>query len=112
MVFLLFLLLAIFLPVSSTWATILVIVGCILEVGEVVILRRWSKRLDTSVPLGAGQETMVGERGVVVAPCKPNGTVRVRGELWNARCAAGADTGAAVRVESFDELELVVSPAS
>lgn len=112
MIFLLFLILAIFLPVSSTWATILVIAGCVLEIGEVTILRRWSKRLDKKVPVAAGAETMVGETGTVVSPCRPDGTVRIHGELWNARCEAGADAGTTVRVDALDELLLVVSPAS
>ena len=110
MVFLLCLILAVVLPISSTWSTILVVAGCILEIGEVVVLRRWSKRLDRSVPVAAGAETMVGDRGVVVSPCRPTGTVRVHGELWSARCAEGADAGATVRIDAMDELELVVSP--
>jgi membrane protein implicated in regulation of membrane protease activity len=110
MVFLLCLILAVFLPISTTWAAILIIVGCVLEVGEVVVLRRWSKRLDKAVPVSAGAETMIGGRGTVVSPCRPTGTVRIDGELWNARCEAGADRGAVVRVDALDELELVVSP--
>jgi len=112
MIFLVCLLLAVFLPISGTWATILVIAGCVLEIGEVTILRRWSKRLDKTMPVAAGAETMIGETGVVVAPCRPNGTVRINGELWNARCADGADAGATVRVDALDERVLVVSPAS
>jgi membrane protein implicated in regulation of membrane protease activity len=112
MIFLLCLLLAIFLPISTTWAAILVIAGCVLEIGEVAVLRRWSKRLDKRVPVAAGAETMVGETGTVVSACRPNGTVRIRGELWSARCAEGADAGASVRVDALDELELIVSPTS
>jgi membrane-bound serine protease (ClpP class) len=110
MIFLLCLILAVVLPISSTWTAILIVAGCVLEVGEVVVLRRWSKRLDKKVPVAAGAETMIGERGTVVSPCRPTGTVRVNGELWNARCAAGADAGAAVRIDALEELELVVSP--
>jgi membrane protein implicated in regulation of membrane protease activity len=36
--------------------------------------------------------------------------VRVRGELWEARCDAGADPGDTVRIDALDELTLVVSP--
>jgi membrane-bound serine protease (ClpP class) len=63
------------------------------------------------VPVAAGAETMIGRRGTVVSPCRPTGTVRIDGELWNARCAAGAERGAVVRVDAIDELELVVSPS-
>ena len=34
--------------------------------------------------------------------CRPRGQVRVGGELWQARCDAGADPGAAVRVTAVD----------
>lgn len=110
MIFLLCLILALVLPISETATTLLVIAGCVLEVGEVVVLRRWSKRLDRSVPVAAGAETLVGDRGVVVSACRPTGTVRVHGELWSARCTEGADAGATVRIDAMDELELVVSP--
>jgi membrane protein implicated in regulation of membrane protease activity len=53
---------------------------------------------------------MIGKRAEVVVACRPDGQVRVHGELWAARCAAGADVGATVLVEGLDELTLVVVP--
>jgi len=52
----------------------------------------------------------VGAAAEVVEPCHPDGWVRVRGELWRARCDAGADVGAPVRVRAVEGLILVVSP--
>jgi hypothetical protein len=46
----------------------------------------------------------------VVVPCRPSGQVRVHGELWEARCAAGADIGEDVRITALEELTLVVEP--
>jgi membrane protein implicated in regulation of membrane protease activity len=37
--------------------------------------------------------------------------VRVRGEIWRARCEGGAAPGQGVRISSVDGLTLDVSPA-
>jgi len=57
-----------------------------------------------------GAETLIGETAVVTEPCRPLGQVRLRGEIWEARCEAGAATGDQVRVIARDELTLVVEP--
>jgi len=110
MIFLLTLLLAVLLPLPEPWAALLVVTGAVLEVGEVALLRRWSKRLARRLPTATGTEAMIGSTGKVVTPCRPSGTVRLRGELWDALCDEGADVGAAVRVDAVDALVLVVSP--
>jgi len=45
---------------------------------------------------------------VVVEACRPHGRVRVRSELWEARCEAGADADETVRIESLEGLTLTV----
>ena len=52
----------------------------------------------------------MGAAAEVVEPCFPDGWVRVRGELWRARCEAGADVGSRVHVRAVEGLTLVVSP--
>jgi membrane-bound serine protease (ClpP class) len=52
---------------------------------------------------------MIGQLAEVVSPCHPTGQVRVLGELWEARCAEGADVGQSVRIERLDGLTLVVA---
>ena len=42
--------------------------------------------------------------------CRPLGEVSVRGEIWQARCEAGADAGDIVRIVGLDGLTLVVEP--
>ena len=66
------------------------------------LARRWRPR--------TGAEAMIGQVAEVVAPCRPTGKVRVQGELWEARCADGADVGASVRIERLEGLTLVVTP--
>jgi membrane-bound serine protease (ClpP class) len=60
--------------------------------------------------VATGAEGMVGETGVVAEPCRSEGTVRLRGEIWRARCQAGADPGETVRVTAVDGLTLEVEP--
>jgi len=88
------------------WNLVVVLCGVIAEVGEVV----WGRRLARRWRPKTGPETMVGQTAKVVVPCRPSGQVRVHGELWEARCAAGADIGDDVRITALEELTLVVEP--
>jgi membrane-bound serine protease (ClpP class) len=110
MVLLLAILLAVLVPVAWPWNAVLIVAGCVLEIGEVMILRRWSHRLDRRLRPVTGAEGMIGTTAEVVTQCRPLGQVRVHGELWEARCDAGADPGDTVRVDAIDGLALVVSP--
>jgi membrane protein implicated in regulation of membrane protease activity len=58
-----------------------------------------------------GVQTLIGRTATVVSRCAPTGQVRVAGEIWAARCDAGAATGDTVTVVAVDELTLVVEPA-
>ena len=78
------------------------------EVVEVALLWRYSRRRSVQVGVGA----LVGRQAAVVVPCRPRGQVRVHGELWQAHCADGADRGdvVVVRAVDTDGLTLVVEP--
>jgi membrane protein implicated in regulation of membrane protease activity len=102
MVLILSIVLALF--ISWPWNLVVVLCGAIAEVGEVV----WGRRLARRWRPKSGPETMVGKTAEVVVPCRPSGQVRVHGELWEARCAAGADIGDDVRITALEELTLVV----
>jgi membrane-bound serine protease (ClpP class) len=108
-VLLLAILLVVFASVPSPWNVVVLAVACVLEVVEIALLRRWSRRLDAGTKQTTGAEGLIGEQAQVVQPCRPNGTVHVHGELWEARCDAGADTGEIVRVKSLEGLKLVVA---
>ncbi|HYA09170.1 MAG TPA: NfeD family protein [Gaiellaceae bacterium] len=111
MILLLAILIVVFVPVSEPWGAVVIIAGCLLEIGEVAVLRRWSHHLNRRLKPATGAEAMVGRTAKVVAPCRPTGTVRVHGELWEARCDAGADARDTVQVDAVEGLTLVVSPA-
>jgi membrane-bound serine protease (ClpP class) len=88
------------------WNLIAVLSGLAIESVELTwglrLARRWRPR--------TGAEAMIGQTAEVVAPCHPTGQVRIQGELWEARCAQGADVGETVRIERLEGLTLVVAP--
>lgn len=108
MILLLAVLLIVFAAIEEPWTIVILAVACVLEVGEIMFLRRWAKRLDRRTPKTTGAEAMIGAQGEVVERCRPKGMVHVNGELWNARCSDGADEGDTVRVESVQGLTLIV----
>jgi membrane-bound serine protease (ClpP class) len=106
------LLLAIFLAVfvlETPWSIVVVVAACVLVPFEIAFLRNWSKRIGRRTKATTGAEGMIGKRAEVVRECRPSGTVRLDGELWEARCADGAAPGDEVRVDGVDGLTLVVS---
>jgi membrane protein implicated in regulation of membrane protease activity len=90
------------------WNLLAILGGLVVETGELTwglsLARRWKAK--------TGAEAMIGEEAEVVTACRPLGNVRVRGELWRARCEEGADVGETVRIERIEELTLVVALTS
>ena len=106
---LLTILLVVLLPIGLPWNVLLLVAGCVLEVVEITVLRRWSKRIDRRTTRTTGAEALIGQAAKVVEACRPEGMVQLRGELWVARCEEGADPGDTVRVLSLEGLTLVVA---
>ena len=88
----------------SPWGVVVVIVAGIVEALETAFWFWLSKR--RKVQMGA--ETLIGAHGLVTSPLRPEGMVRVQGELWQARSEGGADPGDEVRVVARDGLVLAV----
>ena len=86
------------------WSYLAVIGGATVEIGESAFWIRFSRRRRPRV----GAETLIGREAVVVVPCRPEGQVRLDGELWQARCGDAADPGDRVRVRALDGLTLLV----
>jgi membrane-bound serine protease (ClpP class) len=93
--------------VDGAWEWVVVGGGVAVELGETALLFWWSKRRRSVV----GAEALVGQRAVVAADCRPEGQVRVAGELWRARCEAGALVGDEVVVRAVHGLTLEVERA-
>ena len=92
--------------VPDAWDIPVVVGFGVLEVAETYITWRLSRR---GAP-GVGAETLIGAVGTVVTDCKPTGTVRVRGEVWQARSEVAVSAGQDVRVTARDGLTLLVEP--
>ena len=83
----------------SPWGLVAIIGAAVLEVGESWFWIRFTQRRRSV----SGAEGLVGQRAVVVEACRPDGRVRVQGELWRARCVRGAEVGEHVRVMQVSE---------
>jgi membrane protein implicated in regulation of membrane protease activity len=59
-----------------------------------------------------GTEAMVGAKGRALTDCAPDGQVRVKGQIWRARCPDGTAAGDDVVVTKVDGLRLEVRRAA
>jgi len=104
---LIFLAVALLLILPSPWNVIGFIVVLPIWVLELFAWNRTVKHRKKAV----GAQTLIGKDAVVTTPCRPVGQVRLDGEIWEARCDAGASPGDRVRVIGRDGLQLVVEAA-
>ena len=105
---LIFLAIARLLLLSSPWNLIAFLVLLPVWVLELFGWNRTTKRYRKSV----GADTLIGREAVVSVACRPVGQVRLDGEIWEARCDAGASVGDRVRVIGRERLTLVVEAAT
>src|SRR5262245_20206093 len=82
------------------WNIIGFVLGLILWIGELLLWNRTVRGRRVKV----GSQTLIGRHAEVVTPCHPTGQVRFtgEGEIWSARCSAGAQSGTAVEVVGVD----------
>jgi membrane protein implicated in regulation of membrane protease activity len=99
-------LLAVFHVVRGWLAFGLVAAALTFELSQNVYWLWYSQRRAAQV----GAEALFGRIAEVAQECRPLGTVRVQGELWQARCPAGAAPGERVRITGLDGLTLEVEP--
>jgi membrane-bound serine protease (ClpP class) len=92
--------------IPDPWDIPVVVGFGLLEVAETLITWRLSRRGAPKV----GAETLVGAVGHAVTDCSPSGTVRVRGEVWQARSELPVTAGQEVRITGRDGITLLVEP--
>lgn len=102
MLFLVAVVLLLVLP--DPWDLVGFTVCLVLGVGELFLWNRTVRGRRAAV----GVDTLIGKKAKVVTPCRPDGQVQLSGEIWEARCAAGADPGETVRVVGRRGLTLLV----
>ena len=86
------------------WGIAAVTAGIVIEVAEVGFWVRFLRRYRIS----SGPEALIGARAEVIEACDPLGRVRLRGEIWHARCAERAAVGEFVTVTGLHGLTLEV----
>ena len=69
-------------------------------------------RITGRYPLVVGREALVGSTVTAITPCRPEGRVRLQGETWPARCAAGARSGETLVIEDIEQITLIVAKDS
>jgi membrane protein implicated in regulation of membrane protease activity len=104
--FLIALVLAIFV-LPSPWGVVTVVVAGLIDLTEIGVGLWWTRRRKAAV----GSEALVGKAGVAVGDLSPEGQVKLDGEIWRARCAAGCPAGTEVVVRGIEGLTLEVEPA-
>jgi membrane protein implicated in regulation of membrane protease activity len=87
------------------WGIAAVALGIVIEVAEVGFWVRFLRRYRVRT----GVEGLIGTTGEVIETCDPRGRVRLRGEIWHARCASRAEVGERVTVTGVDGLTLEVA---
>jgi membrane protein implicated in regulation of membrane protease activity len=86
------------------WGLAVVTLGIVIEVAEVGFWIRFLRRYRVTT----GAEGLIGSTAEVIETCEPSGRVRLRGEIWHARCASRAEVGDRVTVNGVDGLTLEV----
>jgi membrane protein implicated in regulation of membrane protease activity len=88
------------------WGIAAVTAGIVIEVAEVAFWVRFLRRYRVTT----GVEGLIGSKADVIEACDPLGRVRLRGEIWHARCDDGAAVGELVEVTGIAGLTLQVRP--
>ena len=90
----------------SPWNVVGFVAGLMLFAGEVFF---WNHRVRGNRKR-VGAQTLIGTAATVISNCRPDGRVRISGEIWAARSNKGADVGDVVTVVGRDGLILNVEP--
>jgi membrane-bound serine protease (ClpP class) len=92
---------------DAPWRYIVLLPLALLEIADVVMWLRWRKARSIT-----GAEGLTGAHGVALTDCRPDGQVRLRGQVWKAYCAEGAGRGDEVVVRGLEGLCLQVAPGT
>ena len=97
--------LLLFLP--SPWNLVAFLVTAPLGIIELLAWNRTVRHRKKAV----GAQNLIGRNAVVVSSCRPDGQVRLDGEIWAARSNTGASVHESVSVVGRNRLTLIVEPA-
>lgn len=90
------------------WSVVAVIGAALVDLAETGAFFWWSRRRRRMTRPAVGLDDLIGRSAVVVTPLRPEGQVRVYGELWRARGAPRAVPGERVVVRGVNGMVLEV----
>jgi membrane-bound serine protease (ClpP class) len=90
--------------IPDPWRLVILVIAAMIEVLEVFFWIKFLRRYRVTT----GAEGMLGETAQAIGSLDPEGQVRFRGEIWNARSNAPVAEGDEVRVAAVEGLTLVV----
>ena len=93
-----------FLFLDGIWRVVLIAAVALLELAEIGLWLRWRKVATTT-----GVEGLVGTYGTALTDCAPDGQVKVKGQIWKARCRDGVSAGDGIEVIGVEGLRLDVA---
>ncbi len=76
----------------------------LVEIFETLLWLRWRK-----VRAKTGQEGIVGTHGRALTDCRPEGQVKIKGQIWKARCPGGVGAEEEIVVTGSHGLTLDVA---
>jgi membrane-bound serine protease (ClpP class) len=88
-----------------------IVAGLAVVGGIVVVGTGWLARKSLQQPIVTGTQGMIGATAEAVENFSDKGTVKLGGEIWNARTRAPVSAGQAVRIIKVDGLLLWVEPS-
>ena len=92
--------------IPDPWRVVLLVIAVFIEVLEVFFWIKFLRRYRVTT----GAEGMLGDRAEAIGSLDPEGKVRLRGEIWNARASSPVAAGAEVTIAAVEGLTLVVEP--
>jgi membrane-bound serine protease (ClpP class) len=88
-----------------------IVAGLAVVGGVVVVGTGWLARKSLREPVVTGTQAMIGATAEAAEAFADKGTVRLGGEIWNARTHAPVSAGQPVRIVKVDGLLLWVEPS-
>ena len=82
----------------------LIVVVALVELAEIGLWLKWRKVRSTT-----GAEGLLGSHGTALTDCAPDGQVKVKGQIWKARCPDGVKAGDGIEVIAVEGLRLDVA---
>ena len=90
---------------DGVWRVLAIAAVAMIELFEIFIWLRWRKVKSTT-----GAEGLVGMNGQALSDCRPEGQIKIKGQIWKAHCKEGVAEGEDVVVQDVNGLRLRVTP--